>query len=177
MTWPANDGDPPARRPPRPAELRFPLIWSDTIRSQADRIHQQVRSDLAAVDISGDLLLTGASSVPGLLTKGDVDLHLRVPADTFDEVVTALDGRYLRASLHSWAPTLAVFDVPGHGLPTGLAVTPIDSEHDRRFTRAWRLLANDAALRAQYNALKQNAADLETYEAEKSAFFSRITNT
>lgn len=159
------------------AELQASLIWSDTITDQAGRIHQQVRSGLTAANIPGELVWTGASSLPNLLTKGDVDLHLRVPAGTFDEVVTALDSFYPRASLHSWAPTLAVFDIPGRGLSTGLAVTPIGSEHDHRFTHTWHLLANDPALRAQYNALKQNAGDPETYEAEKSAFFSRLTST
>ncbi|TCM47763.1 GrpB family protein [Kribbella sp. VKM Ac-2568] len=153
------------------------MIWSDTITTQAARIHQQIQADLTAAAIPGELLWTGASSLPGLLTKGDVDLHLRVPTGTFDEVVAALDVLYPRASLHSWASTLAVFDIPDRELPTGLAVTPVNSEHDHRFTHAWRLLANDPALRAQYNALKQNAGDPETYESEKSAFFSRLTNT
>jgi GrpB-like predicted nucleotidyltransferase (UPF0157 family) len=152
------------------------LVWSDTIADQARQIHQNVRDQLAAAAYPGDLVLTGAASIPGLLTKGDVDLHLRVPAGAFAAVVASLHDLYPPASLHSWAPTLAVFEVVGQPLPTGLAVTPANSEHDHRFTHAWQLLTTEPALRAQYNALKQSATDPE-YEEQKSAFFSNLTNT
>jgi hypothetical protein len=142
------------------------LIWSDTIIDQARLIHRHLQAQLP-----GELLLTGAASLPGLLTKGDVDLHLRVPPETFDQVIADLDTRYPRAGLHSWAPTLAVYDIPGFPLPTGLAVTPTNSEHDHRFTRAWSLLAADADLRTQYNALKLSSPD---YESAKSTFFSKL---
>ncbi|WP_344222671.1 hypothetical protein [Kribbella sancticallisti] len=150
------------------------LVWSDTLLEDARRIHTEVQAELAAAGVPGDLVLTGASSLPGLLTRGDVDLHLRVPPETFPAVLAALDTRYPRASLHSWAATLAVYAVPGFAHPTGLAVTPVDSEHDHRFTRGWARLDADAGLRTQYNILKQTAPDDQTYEAEKSAFFSRL---
>src|SRR5689334_10490510 len=37
------------------------------------------RQHLAALGIPGDIALVGGASVPGALTVGDVDLHLRVP--------------------------------------------------------------------------------------------------
>jgi hypothetical protein len=150
------------------------LIWSDTLIEQARRIHAEVRVELAA--FPGELVQTGASSLPGFLTKGDVDLHLRVRADLFPTVLVALDARYPRASLHSWAATLAVYDIPDRPLPTGLAVTPLGSEHDSRFTTGWARLADNASLRTQYNVLKLSAPDQETYEAEKAAFFTGLVS-
>jgi GrpB-like predicted nucleotidyltransferase (UPF0157 family) len=71
-----------------------------------------------------------------------------------------------------WCATLATFDVPAV-LPTGLAVTPLGSEHDLRFSRVWCLLAADPAFVTEYNRVKRDAAAAD-YEALKSAFFDRI---
>ena len=36
---------------------------------------------LAELGVPGELVLVGGCSVPGALTRGDVDLHLRVPPE------------------------------------------------------------------------------------------------
>lgn len=113
------------------------VIWSDAIADEAAAIHARVRRTLQALEIPGDLVWTGGSSVPRNLTRGDVDLHLRVPAESFAGTDSTLREKFPIGSPHSWADTLAVRDIPDQPLPTGLAVTPIDSQHDRRFTRAW----------------------------------------
>jgi uncharacterized protein len=123
--------------------------------------------------VDGVLELTGGTSVPGALTKGDIDLHLRVEPDAFSAIVVRLTGTYPVASAHSWAPTLAVFDIPARR-PTGLAVTPIGSEHDQRFRLTWQALRHDPALLAQYNALKTETVDTDDYEHRKSAFFTTV---
>jgi GrpB-like predicted nucleotidyltransferase (UPF0157 family) len=149
------------------------LVWSDTVLDEAQRTHLLVRDRLAALDVPGGLELTGAASVPGLLTKGDIDLHLRVDEDRFAEVVDRLRSVYLPASPHAWAATLAVFDVPGER-ETGLAVTPVGSEHDVRFTRAWARLREDPALVRAYNELKRQTFGGPDHEARKSDFFTRL---
>ena len=85
---------------------------------------------------SWELVLTGGSSVPGALTKGDVDLHLRVDPAGFAECVPALRGAYDVVHPEIWQDTLATFEVPGAPLPTGVAVTPVGSAHDVRFRRS-----------------------------------------
>jgi uncharacterized protein len=124
--------------------------------------------------VPGELVLTGALSVAGALTKGDVDLHLRVAPSEFDDVVERLRAAYPVGSPQSWAATLAVFELPGPR-PTGLAVTPRQSEHDLRFRLAWEALRHDPGLLAEYNALKAASAGTEEYEARKSDFFSSVT--
>jgi hypothetical protein len=118
-----------------------------------------------------ELVLTGGSSVAGALTKGDVDLHLRVERAGFAGCVAVLGGIYDVVRLEIWQDTLATFDVPGAPLPTGVAVTPIGSAHDLRFRRSWELLAADPALLAAYNAMKLAGSG---YEDRKSAFFDRL---
>jgi len=145
-------------------------MWSDALVEEAIRIRDDVAGALLARGVPGDLVLTGATSVRGALTKGDVDLHLRVAPSAFDDVVERLRGVYPVGSPHAWAATLAVFDVPG-SRPTGLAVTPVDSEHDVRFTEAWSALRDHPEWLQAYNALKLGVTDPDAYESRKSAFF------
>jgi GrpB-like predicted nucleotidyltransferase (UPF0157 family) len=121
-----------------------------------------------------ELVLIGGSSLPLALTKGDVDLHLRVPVDAFPPVVTALREIYQVVHPEIWQTTLATFAVEA-ALPTGMAVTPAGSEHDLRFTRSWQRLAEDPALVVAYNDLKlRHRDDPAEYERQKSAFFDSL---
>jgi GrpB-like predicted nucleotidyltransferase (UPF0157 family) len=138
----------------------------------AQAIHAEIRDRLRPVLPPHELVLTGGSSVPGAVTKGDVDLHLRVASADFAETVARLRTMYEVVLPEIWQPTLATFAVPGARLPTGIAVTPVDSEHDVRFRRTWRLLSTNPRLLAEYNAMK--TAGEGDYEQRKSAFFDRI---
>jgi GrpB-like predicted nucleotidyltransferase (UPF0157 family) len=151
------------------------LVWSDGLLDEARQVRRDVAAALTAMDVPGELVLTGGTSLPGALTKGDVDLHLRVPQGSFDAVVARLRRVYPVASPHAWAATLAVFDVPGPR-PTGLAVTPLHSEHDQRFLETWRALRHSPALLAEYNALKTAATGPGDYERSKAEFFARVSS-
>jgi hypothetical protein len=145
---------------------------AEDFREQALLIAAAERERLRKLGVAGELALTGGSSVPGALTRGDVDLHLRVRPAAWPSVVAALRRTYPVVHPEIWAPTLATFAVPA-ALPAGMAVTPAGSEHDLRFTRGWQLLAADAALLGDYNAVKLAAGD-DDYEDRKSAFFDRL---
>jgi hypothetical protein len=124
-----------------------------------------------------ELVLVGGSSLPLALTKGDVDLHLRVPISAFAPVVTALSEIYEVVHPEIWQTTLATFVVEA-ALPAGMAVTPAGSEHDLRFTRSWERLAADPALVVAYNDLKvRHRDDPGEYERQKSAFFDSLVSS
>lgn len=133
-------------------------------------VREQLR--LAARLPGVEVVLTGGSSLPGALTGGDIDLHCRVTCE-LDEAVHVLTDLYRVVRPQVWGPTLATFEVPDE-LPVGLAVTPVDSEHDRFFRRSWSRLAADPALLAQYNALKRQHHVTPGYDEEKAAFFGRV---
>lgn len=134
------------------------------------------RETLRHLGAPGELLLVGGSSVPGAVTRGDVDLHLRVDGSEFADTVALLRRALPVVHPEIWSPTLATFDVPSLALPTGLAVTPTGSEHDLRFTRTWQLLGADPTLIGEYNEIKRagDLADVTEYERRKSAFFDRV---
>ena len=121
------------------------------------------------------LELTGGSSVPGALTGGDVDLHLRVDPPGFADAVAALTRVYEIVHPDIWSATLATFAVPG-AEAVGVAVTPVGSVHDRRFRRAWARLRTDPDALATYNAMKtaHAAGEEAAYLRAKALFFDAI---
>ncbi len=123
------------------------------------------------------LELTGGSSVAGALTGGDVDLHLRVPSEGFEAAVALLRERYEVVHPEIWSAILATFQVPGDEL-VGVAVTPIGSEHDLRFRRAWERLRVDPGALAAYNTMKRAHAQSgdARYLAAKAAFFEDLAS-
>jgi hypothetical protein len=157
----------------RPNAIVTTLRPAAEIQEHALAILATERARLRPLLAPHELRLTGGSSVATALTKGDVDLHLRVDEVDFPATVTALRRLYPVVHPHIWTDTLATFSVPAP-LPTGLAVTPIGSEHDIRFVTTWQLLSNDPSLLAEYNAVKQTAG--ADYETHKSAFFDRLVN-
>ncbi|AEE47233.1 GrpB family protein [Cellulomonas fimi] len=151
------------------------LIFADDLRDAATAVVAAERARLRARGVPGELLWVGGSSVPGALTRGDVDLHLRVPPGDFVQVVETLRRDHVVVHPEIWCDTLATFAVDAP-LPTGLAVTPVGSEHDVRFTRTWELLRADPALLAAYNRVKTEAETTapDQYESRKSAFFDTL---
>ena len=150
------------------------LVLSGELADDARAVHREVSALLDRLNISGTLQLTGGSSTPEALTKGDIDLHLRVEPDNFVAVLARLDEALSRTNLDAWADTLAVFAVTGDRT-IELAVTPTGSEHDRRFCVAWERLRSEPELLGEYNELKLRAFGTPQYDSLKSDYFTRIT--
>ena len=163
----ATDRPPVAFRPA--AELEA------TAAAVLERERARLASLLAMVP-GTELVLTGASSHPDLLTAGDIDLHLRVPAAAWVDVVEMLRTTYAVVLPEIWQDGFATFEVPDADPPVGIAATAVDGEHDRRFRSAWSKLAADPTERERYNELKLAHAggDDAAYRAAKSAFFDRL---
>jgi hypothetical protein len=119
-----------------------------------------------------DLILVGGRSVVGALSRGDVDLHLRVAPGDFDAAVEVLDATYRVVHREIWQPTLATFEVGGE-VDIGVAVTPTGSSHDLRFARAWARLAREPELLERYNAIKLGSRS-DDYEDRKARFFDEF---
>lgn len=172
MAWTDSARPPPADEVPR--QLRP----ATDVLPTALEVLERVRDQLPAVP-DAVLELTGGSSLAGAVTGGDVDLHLRVPPEHFASTVEVLRGPYAVVHPEIWCATLATFAVPDvEGVEIGLAVTPIDSLHDRHFRVAWDRLRGDPEALAAYNAMKLRHADADTatYDAAKAAFFTELTS-
>jgi GrpB-like predicted nucleotidyltransferase (UPF0157 family) len=119
----------------------------------------------------------GSTSVPGALTKGDVDLLVRVRRDDFDAATLALKGHYAVHQPANWTPTLASF--ADHGSadpPVGVQLVVAGSPDDALFGPFRDALIRDPRLLAEYNALKrrQDGEDYQRYTDVKGRFVERV---
>jgi GrpB-like predicted nucleotidyltransferase (UPF0157 family) len=116
---------------------------------------------------------TGGTSIPGVLTSGDVDLQVRTDRVSFPAAREALSELYEPHVPQAWHREGAFFTSPGSRPPVELALTVIGTLDDLHHGDAWRLIAADPTLIERYNALKRahEGGRVEAYQAAKRAFF------
>ena len=137
----------------------------------------ELRRDVRVLAPGVELEHIGATSMPDGVTKGDVDVNLRVDADRFDQVVGALSSRFDVAQPQNWTETYASFSDTRRGVPLGIQVTVRGSDDD--FLVALRdLMRDDPELRHEYDAIKRaNArAGRDAYWHAKHDFLRRVRN-
>jgi acyl-CoA thioester hydrolase len=117
----------------------------------------------------------GATAVPGLPTKGDLDLQLRVPRERFDEARATL-ARHFRPYDHAYqAPDGASFDVDGPHAPAMLHLTVIDSDADEQWVYR-DLLREDRSLASSFRQLRHayDGRPMREWRAAKAKVFDEL---
>ena len=141
------------------------------------RAFKDEQAEILSLLPHAEVLHTGATSVPAALTRGDLDIHVRVSSAEFSGARDALGGIYASYRTETWTGEFATFIALDASIATGIALTAIGGEHDHRFIIGWDRLACDRRLLEEYNALKlkyDDTADADSYEAAKSTFFSAL---
>lgn len=119
----------------------------------------------------------GATAVPGALTKGDVDLLVRVSEPDFAHAVSILRKRYIVHQPHNWTRTLASFKAPDSSEPpVGVQLVVAGSDADGFFGPFRDALISDPSLLAEYNELKLrlDGLDYESYTERKGEFIENV---
>jgi GrpB-like predicted nucleotidyltransferase (UPF0157 family) len=116
---------------------------------------------------------TGGTSIPGVLTSGDVDLHVRVELHAFAPARDVLSQLYEPFHLDAWHSEGAFFTSPGSKPQVEVALTAIGCLDDLHHGEAWRRIAADPNLIERYNAVKRahEGGSMDEYLAAKRAFF------
>jgi hypothetical protein len=112
--------------------------------------------------------------VPGVLTSGDVDVHVRVERESFESALDALADLYEPFHRDAWSPgESAFFSAPGSQPAVEIALTVVGSRDDFHHGEAWDRIAADPGLIERYNDLKRRSegATRADYDAAKRAFF------
>jgi GrpB-like predicted nucleotidyltransferase (UPF0157 family) len=138
---------------------------------------ERERARLLALLPAAEVLHTGGTSIPDALTRGDLDVHVRVAPADFVPARDKLSRAYTSYNRETWTDEFATFVRTDAEVDIGVALTAVDGEHDRRFLSAWRRLRSDPQLLKEYNALKEahdGATDDDLYRVAKSAFFDRL---
>ncbi|MDQ3572836.1 MAG: GrpB family protein [Actinomycetota bacterium] len=147
------------------------------IRVAAESAFKEHRQRVLKVLSSALVEHVGSTSIPGALTKGDVDLLVRVEAGRFEAAIAALRRLYVVNQRENWTPTYASFaEAEATAVPVGVQLAVVGSADEALFTSFRDALIRDPALLAEYNALKlrHDGEGYERYTKVKGEFVERV---
>lgn len=132
---------------------------------------RRIRERLPDVEIRH----TGGTSVPGVLTTGDVDLQVRTDKQSFELARDVLCELYEPHHADVWHSEGASFVATGSQPPVEVALTAIGSLDDLHHGEAWQRIAADRDLIERYNTMKREheGRAVGDYQAAKRDFFRR----
>jgi acyl-CoA thioester hydrolase len=143
----------------------------ETLQRRVDELRTAIRALAPYVHVEH----VGATSVPGLPTKGDLDLQVRVHRERFDDAKAALATRF-RPYEHAYGPPDgASFDDDHPHVPAGLHLTVIDSDADEQWVFR-ELLREDQALSSSFRELRHACASrpMVEWRAAKAQVYERM---
>ena len=145
---------------------------SENFKEKADELFESKKQEFLARLPFADIQHVGGTAIPKLLTKGDMDINIRIPAENFAETVKYLKGVYSVNQQDNWTDTFASFkDDDSYNLPLGIQLTVVDSQEDY-FVKHRQALLNDTDLVKRFNEIKISfeGKDMNAYRKAKSKF-------
>ncbi len=153
------------------------LVSSDSLAPVLRTYLPEITTCLSALVPEGEVHHVGPTALPGALTKGDVDVLLRVDAEDFPRAIDALRKRFAVMQPQNWTAVFASFgDETTYPFPLGVQVVIKDSEADFLLYLHDYFTA-DAAHLAAYNRVKTEALTRgcdDDYWQAKNRFLSEI---
>jgi GrpB-like predicted nucleotidyltransferase (UPF0157 family) len=136
----------------------FLLVDANRAREQAQRLFEAVSKLL--IDVlppTADVQHIGSTAVPGCLTKGDLDVVVRVPIDQFSDSDAVLASRFARNDGSIRSETFSAFENASSRPHLGIQLVAINGPFDffhlfvEALQRSPRLVEEYNALKSQYN--------------------------
>jgi len=157
-------------------EPPFVLVDAEQARAKAQQLFEAMSALLAEMlPPTADIRHIGATAVPGCLTKGDLDIVVRVPADDFEAADALLASSFARNEGSTRSTTFSAFEDASSRPHLGIQLAVIDGPSDvfHLFVEA---LQKSPALIDEYNALKRrhDGSDMAVYRAAKDVFVERV---
>ena len=127
---------------------------------------------------SADIRHIGATAVPGCLTKGDLDIVVRVEAADFSAAHSAIAAHFARNTGSPHTDTFSAFEDGGTTPHLGVQLVVVGAPEDCFHTFA-EMLRRDPDLLARYNDLKRlyDGHPMGVYRAAKDAFIARTLHS
>jgi GrpB-like predicted nucleotidyltransferase (UPF0157 family) len=149
---------------------------SEAFAATANAEFEAHRAKIASAVPDADIHHVGGTSVPGALTKGDLDVQVRVAPERFASAVSQLSALYAKSKRDVWADGFATFEAPGLAEPAAISVVAIGSAYDWCGAALWDLLRAEPDLLRRYNELKakHDGGSWDDYEDAKNVFFREL---
>lgn len=144
-------------------------------KEKADILFEEQKEKLLQLLPFADIQHIGATAVPGLLTKGDLDINVRVKQNEFEVAVNELKRLYEINQPNNWTDSFASFKDDSTDLPLGVQLTVIDSNGDH-FIKHREVLKNNPNLVEELNKIKQkfDGGEMESYREAKARFLKSL---
>jgi GrpB-like predicted nucleotidyltransferase (UPF0157 family) len=146
-----------------------------SFRESIGPLFARVEAQLSALLPGSDIQHVGGTAIPGSLTKGDLDVQVRVTSDKYDAAKDVLSKLY-RVNLGGFASEDAIsFEDYSRQPSLGVHLTVIDGSADIQWRFRDLLVASDA-LREEYDQLKRrfDGGSMAKYRDAKAMFVERV---
>lgn len=144
---------------------------SEDLQDIVERVYKEESKIIHG--LLGDIEIhhVGGTSIPKLLTKGDLDVNIRVSQGDFKKTVDKLREHYFTAQISNWNDTFASFKDYRLEIDFGIQVTVIDSSGDHFLKHKSVLLGNPKKIE-DFNKLKLDfeGKEMRYYRKAKAEF-------
>ncbi|MFP7474194.1 GrpB family protein [Niallia taxi] len=125
-----------------------------------------------------DVQHVGSTAIPKSLTKGDLDIQVRVSYQHFSRAVQILSFLYESNNGSVKTEFFRAFKKDSTIPPLGIQLTVIGSEYDF-FWKFRDILLHNEAYRIEYDNLKREfeGKEMDEYRNQKNIFFQKLMQT
>ena len=131
---------------------------SDADPSQARESFRTVADVLFTQLPHAEIEHVGSTAVPGCLTKGDIDVLVRVTRPDFGASMLALDQMLTRSTRNERTDEYAEYDYAFDGIAASVQLVVAGSGLDNHFHGLKAILTSDEEALAKFNVLKTRCA-------------------
>lgn len=149
---------------------------SEKFSNEITVIFWEIQNKINALLPEAEVLHIGGSSIPGAVTKGDLDIQVRVGKSDMPRASTALKSLFEPNNMELWNGELAIFrDELQYHWKIDILMTAIGSADDDCF-KFRNLLLADLRLLEEYNniKIKHTGGVFKDYKKEKDLFYAKL---
>lgn len=145
---------------------------------KANELFDRIKNELQRLLPGADIQHVGSTAIPGSLTKGDLDIQIRVAPDDFARAAEVLSRLYETNKGSIRTETFHAFQDERSDPPLGIQLTAIGSEYDF-FWKVRDVLLMNEEYRSQYDDLKKAYAgkNMDDYREAKNRFMEWLMET
>jgi GrpB-like predicted nucleotidyltransferase (UPF0157 family) len=144
--------------------------------ARAHRSFARIAAEVSSIVPAAEVEHVGATAVAGCLTKGDLDVLVRVTRDGFPSAMRTLDATLQRSVRNDPTGEYVEYDFDRAGCCGSIQLVVAGSWHDRRFRGLKSVLVSDDAALFRYNELKRyhEGLSMTDYRIAKAAFIDAL---